>query len=94
MSVVLVASMKIKDADKLAEYRTATGPMVRAAGGELVVKAKKLADLAGTSPEGDIVAFRFPDEATFRAWWDSEEYKQLVPIRDAGAEGVFTLYEE
>ena len=94
MSVILVASMKVKDAEKLAEYRKASGPMARAAGGELVAKGKKLAGLAGASADGDLVAFRFPDEATFRSWWDSDEYKQLIPLRDEAAEGVFTLYEE
>ncbi len=94
MSVLLVATMQIKDADKLAEYRQAVGPMVRANGGELVVKAEKLLDLDGTAPEGELLIFRFADEATFRGWWDSAEYAALLPIRDAGADGVYTLYSD
>ncbi|MBV1961214.1 MAG: DUF1330 domain-containing protein [Immundisolibacteraceae bacterium] len=94
MGVILVASMKVKDADKLAQYRAASGPMARAVGGELLAKGNKLADLAGSTVDGGLVVFRFPDEATFRTWWDSDEYKQLIPLRDEAAEGVFTLYEE
>ncbi len=93
MSVILLAIMKVKDPEKLAEYRKLSGPMARTVGGELLAKGTKLADLAGTMPEGELVAFRFPDEAAFRSWWDSDEYKALISLRDAGAEGTFTLYE-
>ena len=94
MSVLLVATMQVKDEDKLAQYRKAVGPMVRAQGGELVVKAAKLADIKGVAPEGELLIFRFADETTFRGWWDSAEYAELAPLRDAGADGVFTLYSE
>lgn len=93
MSVILLATMKVKDPEKLAEYRKLSGPMARAVGGELLAKGSKLVDLAGEMPAGELVAFRFPDEATFRSWWDSDEYKALIPLRDAGAEGTFALYE-
>lgn len=94
MSVLLVANMQIKDTEKLAEYRAAVAPLVRAAGGELVVKAQKLTDLKGESLEGELLIFRFADEPSFRSWWDSEEYAELTPLRDAGASGVFSLYHE
>lgn len=94
MSILLVATMQVKDTEKLAQYREAVGPMVRAQGGELVVKAQKLADLKGVSAEGELLIFRFADEATFRAWWDSAEYAEITPLRDAGADGVFVLFSE
>ncbi|RLA10007.1 MAG: hypothetical protein DRQ60_07455 [Gammaproteobacteria bacterium] len=94
MSILLVAIMQVKDGEKLAEYRKVVGPMVRARGGELVVKAKKQEDLKGISDDGDLLIFRFADEATFRSWWDSPEYAELIPLRDAGSSGVFTLYTE
>jgi len=94
MSILLVVTMQVKDADKLAEYRKAVGPMVRAQGGELVVKAQKQEDLKGVSAEGELLIFRFADEATFRSWWDSAEYAELIPLRDAGSSGVFTIYTE
>lgn len=94
MSLLLVATMQVKDADKLAQYREAVGPMVRAQGGELVVKAQKLTDLKGVAAEGQLLIFRFADEARFRSWWDSAEYAEIAPLRDAGADGVFTLFTE
>ncbi|MEL0081461.1 MAG: DUF1330 domain-containing protein [Gammaproteobacteria bacterium] len=94
MSVLFVATMQVKDAQKLADYRKAVGPMVRGLGGELVVKAQKMVDIKGESAEGELLIFRFADEATFRSWWDSPEYAELVALRDAGADGVYTLFNE
>ena len=94
MSVLFVATMQVKDAEKLAEYRKAVGPMVRAMGAELVVKAQKMVDIKGVTADGELLIFRFADEAAFRGWWDSPEYAELVPLRDAGAEGVYTLFAD
>ncbi len=95
MSVLFVSTMRIKDPAKLAEYRKAVGPMVRGCGGELVCKSdSKIADVWGTLAADSVVIFRFPSMAAFQGWYDSPEYQELVPIREAGIEGEFAVFEE
>ncbi|MEC9339977.1 MAG: DUF1330 domain-containing protein [Pseudomonadota bacterium] len=95
MSVLLVSTLRIKDPAKLAEYRKAVGPMIRARGAELVCKSDhKVADLAGNLNADSVVIFRFESMDALRGWYDSPAYQELVALRDEGSEGEFAVFEE
>ena len=95
MAVLLVAAMKVRDMDKLIEYRKSAGPMLRQHGGELVAKSdSKMEDVQGSVDADSVLVFRFPSREAFRAWYDSPEYQALIPLREEGCEGNMALYEE
>ena len=95
MSVLLVSTLRIKDPAKLAEYRKAVGPMIRARGAELVCKSdNKVTDLAGNLNADSVVIFRFESMDALRGWYDSPAYQELVALRDEGSEGEFAVFEE
>lgn len=94
MSVVLLSQMRIKNAAKLGEYRKAVGPMVRAAGGELLAKSDSPELIGGCFDSHSVVIFRFPSREAVFAWLEDPEYAKLIPLREAAAEIDFVLLED
>lgn len=94
MSVYFVSLLRVKDTAKLAEYRKTVGPMIRAHGAELLVKSDvKLADIQGRLDADSVLIFSFPSEQAARDWYDSPEYRALLPLRTAAFDGEFALFE-
>jgi len=85
----LIAIARIKDPEKHQEYVTLSGPLIKAAGGELLAAGPVAETLVGTSDASALAAIRFPDAQALQDWYDSDAYQALVPIRDAAAEMTF-----
>ncbi len=88
MSVYFIVQEQIKDAAGMAEY----GPLARAAAST----GKVIAAGAPTVIEGDwhgdrIVVMEFPDEAAFRAWYDSPAYQTALKVRLAATDSRAAL---
>ncbi len=85
MAVYFVARVAIKDQEKYEQYG-------KAAAGTIPETAKVLAidfkteTLEGEWPGTHTVALEFPDEAAFRAWYDSPAYQEALKIRLAATE--------
>ena len=47
--------------------------------------------LEGTPEEGRMVLIEFPDEESFRNWYDSPDYREILAHRLAGATCTFVL---
>ena len=94
MSVILVGELKVKNPQKLAEYRDQAGPLIRRYGGEPVAKGKSVRVIAGHNDFDSVVIFRFPSLEQAMTWYQSPEYQALIPIRDEAADLRFTAFEE
>ena len=93
MAAYVIAQVKVKDPEKLAAYSQAAGPTVAEFGGKLIVRAPALEVLSGDVDYDRCVIMEFGDAASARAWYNSEAYQALVPLRSQGADVVFTLAE-
>ena len=89
----VVGQVTVKDAEKWAEYQQKVPATFTPWGAEVVLKGKRLAELAGACPHGAVVVLRFPSADALRGWYDSADYQALVALRDAAADVVLTAYE-
>ncbi|MHC0054563.1 DUF1330 domain-containing protein [Actibacterium sp. D379-3] len=93
MTAFAIATIRVKDPEKLAEYSSKAGPTIAAFGGEMVMRGGFGAALLGeTTPHGTGV-IRFPDMAALEGWFASDAYQALAPIRDAGCDMTLTAYQ-
>lgn len=69
------------DAEALQEYRRRNTDAVTAHGGRFVVRGGEHELLEGEWDSKRIVVMEFPDMDAARAWWTSEQYEAIKPIR-------------
>lgn len=80
--VYLIASLTVTDMEAyMADYAMPVTPMLLEAGGEILVGALQVDVLEGAYASNWTVVVRFPSETAARAWYESEEYQTLVPMR-------------
>ena len=89
----VIGHIRVIDAARWSDYRARVGATLAPFGGELVMRGRVDAVLAGDWSRTDTVVLRFADAARARAWHDSPAYQALVPLREAGAEVVLVGYE-
>ena len=69
------------DTEALQEYRRRNTDAVAAHGGRFVVRGGEHELLEGDWDTRRLVVMEFPDMAAARAWWTSEQYEAIKPIR-------------
>jgi len=81
------------NADDLAEYRRRNTDAVANHGGRFLVRGGESTVLEGEWPTQRIVVMEFPDADAARAWWASEEYEAIKPLRRGASETAIILVE-
>jgi uncharacterized protein (DUF1330 family) len=95
MTVLNIAFTEIKDAEKMQEYIAGAAPLMQEYGAEVVVRGRYLKTIVGEGKTPHITrVFRFPDMATAEAFYGCDEYKALIPVREAAGKMSFNFYEE
>ena len=69
------------DADPLEEYRRRNTDAVANHGGRFLVRGGEHEVLEGDWEAVRLVVMEFPDAAAARAWWASDEYEAIKPLR-------------
>jgi uncharacterized protein (DUF1330 family) len=73
------------DTDKLDEYRRRNTDAVANHGGRFVVRGGEQELLEGEWDTLRLVVIEFPDMDAARAWWTSDEYEAIKPLRREGS---------
>jgi uncharacterized protein (DUF1330 family) len=94
MSAYLNVSVVIKDMEKLQEYVGLVRPIIASHGGAPMLRGMRAETLNGTADFNMHAVFKFPDADAVRAFWNSDEYAKIVPVRNQGAEMTVTLLED
>jgi uncharacterized protein (DUF1330 family) len=82
MPVYVIADVRDAwDADALQEYRRRNTDAVAAAGGRFLIRGGDHELLEGEWDTKRIVLMEFPDREAVRAWWTSDEYEAIKPLR-------------
>lgn len=89
--VYALLQVKVKDQGKLAAYVLGHLPSITQYGGELVLRGEGLAPVTGDWLPELFVVHRWPDEAAFRKWHDSPEYRPWRVLRDEACDIIITL---
>lgn len=93
MTAFFVATSRIKDPQKFAEYGAAVGATIAAFKGQLVIRGKAVDVLAGACNQQAVGVVRFADMETLKAWYASPDYQALIPLRDEAVEMTLVTYQ-
>jgi uncharacterized protein (DUF1330 family) len=80
----LVAELEIIDAASMQKFGEAASPIVKAYGGEFLARNGKVVAGFGTAPKS-VTIIKFESLEKAEAYYNSSEYKALVPLRDKAA---------
>lgn len=82
MAAYLVVEAVITDWQKFAAYAKRVPDAVARAGGEYVVLGGEAESLEGDWGEERLVVHRWPDMASARRFWHSDEYREIKRLRE------------
>ncbi len=85
-SVIFSATIRIRDAVEYQRYLDAYDEAFAGTGGEVLAVDDAPVVLEGSPLMGRIVLIRFPDEAAFHSWYDSDAYRRIVAHRHAASQ--------
>lgn len=85
MPAYIIANIEVLDPVRYEDYKRLAAPTVEAYGGRYLVRGGRTEVLEGEWIPKRIVVLEFPTAAQAQAWWDSPEYADAKPIRQATA---------
>ena len=91
MSVYVIAQGKIKNRELLDEYVAKVMPTIESHQGRVVAFDEKPDVIEGPIEHPRTVILEFPSMAAFRAWYDSPEYQEILPLRLKSTPGTLIV---
>lgn len=93
MTVYITAQLTIKDRTTYNEYVSRFMATFVPFGGKLLAADETVKTLEGEWQHTRFVLASFKDEVSFRAWWDSPAYRDIVKYRQTASEGPIVLVQ-
>ena len=91
MSAYFIANVQITDREKFEAYQKGILHTIKPFGG-WILAASPGRMLEGGELKNHHVIIRFPTTEHVQGWWDSAEYKEIIPIRVENTEGATLAY--
>jgi uncharacterized protein (DUF1330 family) len=91
MTVYVIAQSKIENPGLLEQYMAKVVPTVESHQGRVVAFDEKPEVVEGPIEHPRTVILEFPSMAAFHAWYDSPEYKQILPLRLNSTRGTLIV---
>ena len=91
MPAYVILDINVTDPDAYETYRARSGATVEQHGGRYLVRGGDPETVEGDWAPTRIVVLEFPDRERARAWHESAEYQEILPIREANANSVAVL---
>jgi uncharacterized protein (DUF1330 family) len=92
MAAYLVGQITVKDDGLWQQYVAGVAESLAPFDSKIIFRGQLEKVLAGEQPHSLVVVIKFPDHATLDAWFTSEKYQALIPVRDRAADVVITTY--
>lgn len=87
-----IAEISVTDAEAYKPYVAAVSPMVEKFGGKYLIRGGDAVAVEGEAPAGRLVVLEFPSLDAARAFYDSDEYQAILPLRlKSAASRVFFI---
>jgi predicted GIY-YIG superfamily endonuclease len=93
MAAYLVGHITIKDDGLWQKYVDGVGESLAPFDSRIIFRGQLVRVLAGQHEHDLVVVIEFPDQSTLDAWFSSEKYQKLIPLRDKAADVVITTYK-
>jgi uncharacterized protein (DUF1330 family) len=82
MPAYVIAGLDVTQPEAYAEYARDVTATLEPYGGRFIVRGGALAVIEGKWPAVRTVVLAFPSGKQARAWYDSEAYRAILPIRE------------
>ncbi len=93
MTAYIVAQIDLHDEETYAKYTVQTPATVADHGGRFIVRGGRWESLEGAEPGPRVVMIEFPSFEQAQAWYNSEAYQEILPLRQAASTGSLFLVE-
>lgn len=93
MSVYVVAQGRIDDREMLGKYVAKVIPTIQSHGGRILGFDESPEVVEGEVAYPRTVILEFPDRETFRGWYDSAEYQEILPLRLDSTPGTLIVVD-
>ena len=93
MPAYIIARVNITDREAYKPYLDRTPGVVARYGGTFVARGGAVETLEGPEETRRLVIIAFPDMATARRFYQSEDYQAIIPLRQAASEGELILVD-
>ena len=93
MAAYVVVNVDVNDPVRYEAYKSMVPPTIAAFGGRFLVRGAPLHEMEGPWPRKRLVIVEFPDVASAKAWWASEEYADAKALRQANSSAELVIVE-
>jgi uncharacterized protein (DUF1330 family) len=93
MSAYLVAHLAVTNPDAFEAYRAAVPEVIARFGGRYLVRGGIVETLEGEWRVPRLVIIAFDSMEQAKRFYDSPDYQEILPLRQAAAEGEVVLVE-
>jgi uncharacterized protein (DUF1330 family) len=94
MTYVIVTIKKVLDLEAFREYATKVAPIVERFGGKYIAVDKTPEVRDGEWPFVRTIVLSFANLAAAQRWYDSPEYKEIIPIRKRAFDANIVLVRD
>jgi uncharacterized protein (DUF1330 family) len=91
MPVYVIAQGKIENRGLLDQYMAKVIPTIDSHQGRVVAYDEEPEVVEGTIERPRTVILEFPSMTAFRAWYDSPEYQEILPLRLKSTPGTLIV---
>ena len=81
MSAYIIVDVDVKDVQAFEPYKQPTAASVAQYGGKFIVRTSEYEVLEGKWHPKRVVVLEFPNLQTAKRWYESPEYRKVLPIR-------------
>jgi uncharacterized protein (DUF1330 family) len=85
MPAYLIVETDITDPEQYEQYKAASPGAIAAGGGRFLVRGGEMAVLEGDWQPTRLVVVEFPDLEAAKAFYESEEYRAAMKLREGAA---------
>ncbi len=87
MAAYLIVDITITDPEGFKEYQQAVPAIVEKHGGRYIVRGGDPEVLEGDWNPTRVVVLEFPNMATLKAWYGSDDYQKIIALRTDNSDG-------
>jgi uncharacterized protein (DUF1330 family) len=81
MAAYIIVDVDVKDAEAFEAYKQSSAASITQHGGRFIVRSSTYEVLEGNWRPIRLVVLEFPSLKAARRWYESEEYRKVMPIR-------------
>lgn len=93
MAGYLIAHLKVTDPEAFEDYRAAVPAVIERYGGRYLVRGGAVEVLEGDWTVPRLIVLEFSSLAEAKRFYDSPDYREILPLRLRAADGTVVLAE-